>query len=392
MKALVYSSDPTIVDQIAMVGMSRTPAVSAVMAPGELRDLGLHIAVDMPMLVMLDTARMKPGDFDTVEKFNAQFPLATFMLLSADHSSDLLIRSMRAGVREVLSLPFDGVAFGEALDRIGQKSVQTASRNGKVVAFVSCKGGSGATFIATNLGFALGEMTKKKVLLIDFNQQFGDAALYVTDKKPALTLSEVCGQIDRLDAGFLESSLIDVSPHFGILAASDDLSQVVEMQPAHVDTLLNLARKHYDYVVLDIGRKIDAVTVRVLDNTDVIYPVLQLSLPYIRDGKRLLEIFRSLGYGKEKIRLIVNRFERGGKLGLADLQKAVNVDIALTIANNYQAASDSVNQGIPVVQLSRKSSVSKNLQELSTQLVGANRASSKSLFGRMFGRTQLAAG
>ncbi len=78
--------------------------------------------------------------------------------------------------------------------------------------------------------------------------------------------------------------------------------------------VLRVARQHYDYVLLDVGRQIDAVSLRALDVTDTIYPVLQLALPDIRDARRLLDIFRSLGYVLDNIRLIVNRYEKGGKL------------------------------------------------------------------------------
>ena len=58
---------------------------------------------------------------------------------------------------------------------------------GKVLAFMPCKGGSGATFIATNLGYQLAET--HSVLLIDLNLQFGDALSFVSDARPASTLA-----------------------------------------------------------------------------------------------------------------------------------------------------------------------------------------------------------
>ncbi|MEZ5610216.1 MAG: AAA family ATPase [Rhodocyclaceae bacterium] len=54
---------------------------------------------------------------------------------------------------------------------------------------MSCKGGSGASFLATNLGYALAERSGKRVLLIDLNLQFGDAVLYVSDHRPNISLA-----------------------------------------------------------------------------------------------------------------------------------------------------------------------------------------------------------
>jgi pilus assembly protein CpaE len=293
---------------------------------------------------------------------------------------------MRAGVREVLQLPLVHHAFHEALDRIANTTGIAAMRDGKVLAFIACKGGSGATFISTNFGYALATLSDKKVLLIDLHGQFGDAALYVSDQKPAMTLSDVCSQIARVDGPFLDSCLVHVAPGFGVLAAADDPSHAINLKPEQMDSLLRVARQHYDYIVLDVGRQIDAISLRALDSADSIYPILQLALPDIRDGRRLLDIFRSLGYPPDNTRLIVNRYEKGGKLRLQDLQSALGAEVLHTIPNDYMAVTDSVNQGVPVLQLSRSSAVARSLAEL-VELVTARRIpENKGLFDRIFGR------
>ncbi|MNT57962.1 hypothetical protein D3C72_1953710 [compost metagenome] len=155
-----------------------------------------------------------------------------------------------------------------------------------------------------------------------------------------------------------------------------------------MDAILRVARQHYDYIVLDVGRQIDALSLRALDNADAIYPVLQLALPDIRDGRRLLDIFRSLGYPGERLRLIVNRYEKGGRLRLADLEQALGAEVVHTVPNDYIAATDSVNQGIPLLQLSRTSAVARSLAEL-VELVTARRVTeSRGLFDRLFSRSE----
>jgi pilus assembly protein CpaE len=293
---------------------------------------------------------------------------------------------MRAGVREVLLLPLVHIAFHEALDRIGNTTKAQAKRDGKVLAFIACKGGSGATFLSTNFGYALATLAEKKVMLIDLHGQFGDAALYVSDQKPVMTLADVCSQIARIDGPFLESCLVHVGPGFGVLAAADDPVHSGNLKPEQMDTLLRVARQHYDFIVLDVGRQIDAISLRALDNADAIYPVLQLALPDIRDGRRLLDIFRSLGYPVDNTRLIVNRYEKGGKLRLQDLQSALGAEVLHTVPNDYMAVTDSVNQGVPVLQLSRSSAVARSLIEL-VELVATRRVvENKGLFDRIFGR------
>ncbi|MES2742344.1 MAG: AAA family ATPase [Pseudomonadota bacterium] len=389
MKALLITRDSALQAEIAAQGAARMPALQLTAARSGLRDAVERIMPEPPGLVIVDASALQAGEIDLIERLARLYPAACFLLLTGAHGADqqdMLIRAMRAGMREVLPLPLVHAAFHEAMDRIDIQAGVTQMRDGKVLAFISCKGGSGATFLSANFGYALASLAERKVLLIDLHGQFGDATLYVSDQKPSMTLSDICAQIARMDGAFLASCLVHVAPGFGVLAAADDPAQAVQMKPEHMDTILRVARQHYDFIVLDVGRQIDAISLRALDCADAIYPVLQLALPDIRDARRLLDIFRSLGYPGERIKLIVNRYEKGGKLRLADLEQALGAEVMHAVPNDYIAATDSVNQGIPVLQLSRTSAVARSLAEL-VELVTARRLTeSRGLFGRLFGR------
>jgi pilus assembly protein CpaE len=388
MKALIITRDADLQAEIATQGAARVPPVHLTATRASLREALDRLMPDNPAVVIIDASDPDVAEGDLLERLAKHYPSACFMLLTREQQQDLLIRAMRAGVREVLQLPLVHRAFHEAMDRLAASAGVTDIRDGKVLAFISCKGGSGATFISTNFAYALATLADKKVLLIDLHGQFGDATLYVSDQKPAMTLSDVCGQIARIDGPFLESCLVHVTPGFGVLAAADDPTHAIDLKPEHMDTILRVARQHYDFIVLDVGRQIDAISLRALDNADAIYPVLQLALPDIRDGRRLLDIFRSLGYPIDHTRLVVNRYEKGGKLRLQDLQNALGAEIMHTVPNDYIAATDSVNQGVPVLQLSRSSAVARSLAEL-VELVTARRVhESKGLFDRLFGRAE----
>lgn len=386
MKALMITKDTLLHAEIAAQGAARMPALQLLASRAGLHDAAERILPEPPALVIVDASGAGPGEADLLERLLRLYPNAAFMLLTREHQQDLLIRAMRAGVREVLQLPLAHQAFHEAMDRIDIQAGVTQLRSGKVLAFISCKGGSGATFLSANFGYALASLAEKKVLLIDLHGQFGDATLYVSDQRPSMTLSDICAQIARMDGAFLASCLVHVSPNFGVLAAADDPAHATDMKAEHMDAILHLARQHYDYIVLDVGRQIDALSLRALDSADAIYPVLQLALPDIRDGRRLLDIFRSLGYPGERVRLVVNRYEKGGKLRLSDLEQALGAAVVHAVPNDYISATDSVNQGIPVLQLSRTSAVARSLAELVEMVTARRLSESKGLFDRLFGR------
>ncbi|WP_035625318.1 AAA family ATPase [Herminiimonas sp. CN] len=353
---------------------------------GPLQQLASRVSQVVPDVLIVDSACDGRTDLEPLERLGQIYPNMAFIVLCEQQSPDFLIQAMRAGVREVLPFPASADALKAAVERIRHKQGFAPTRKGKVLAFISCKGGSGATFLASNLAYALAAQSGKKVALFDFNLQFGDALLFLSDQKPATTLADVARDIHRLDAAMLASSMVNVGLNLSVLAAPEDPAHGMEVKPEHIDTLLKLARNQYDFVILDVGRNLDAQTIKALDNADMIFPVLQITLPFIRDGKRLLDVFRTLDYPKDKVHLVVNRFEKGGDIGLSDLEQSLGCKVERTIPNHFEAAAASVNQGIPVARLARSSPITKALNEWSEQLAREPEQAGSSWISRVFKR------
>jgi pilus assembly protein CpaE len=366
----------------------RNPADELRFISGSVDRISSVASPDALDALILDQPSLSLSDLETLEWYGRSHPRLAFVVICQEHTPAFLLQAMRSGVREVLQWPGVPQELTAALTRIDDQVSGRARANGRVLAVVSCKGGSGSTFLATNLGYALAALGKS-VALIDLNLQFGDASLYVSDQKPVTTLSQVCQQIHRLDASFLASSMLTISPNYSLLAAPEDPIHATDIKPEHIDAILKLARKHYDYVLLDVGRGLDAVSIRALDQADEIFPVVQTTLPYIRDGKRLLGIFRSLDYPKEKIHMVVNRYEKRSQIKLQDFQDAFSVASFRMIPNHYEAAAASVAQGIPVIRLAKGSPLSRSLQEFAESLLPPQHKAEGGLVSRVFSSLRL---
>ena len=339
---------------------------------------------EQPDLMLVDGMCCDPHELVQVEYVTTHHPKIAVILLCATQSPEFLINSMRAGVREVLPSPVSAESLEAAVSRIAVKLGNTKTKgSGKILAFLPCKGGSGATFLATNLGYQLADT--KSVLLIDLNLQFGDALSFVHAGKPTSTLSDVAHDISRLDTSFLAASTVKITPSYSILAAPEDLTKAMEIKPEHIDAILGLAVTQYDFVLLDMSRTLDTLAIKALDRAYRIFPVLQAGLPGLRHASKLLAIFNSLGYPAEKIELIVNRFEKGGDVGLDSIQRSLGAVKLRTVPNSYKEVNTSINQGDALVEVTRSNAVSKNLTEFALSL-SPRFEESRSLLDRLLRR------
>ena len=378
----VLSSDRSRLDQITtLLKREHDTDVSAV--HGGVSEL--NAIQQPPDVIIVNGKAIEEGGLGIVERLSQSHPSTAFIVVTDNQSAEFLRSAMRAGVREVLPCPVPDDQLSDALERVRKRVLQPGAQ-GKVFAFIPSKGGSGSTFLATNLGYVLAESGGRKVLLIDLNLQFGSAALFLSAQTPSTDIAQVAQEIHRMDASFLAASLMNVLPNYGVLAAPDDPAHSVDVKPEHVEKIVEIARKHYDFIILDLGRSLDAVSLRALDLADAIFPVLQMELPYIRDTKRLLGVMRSLGYPNSKIKMLLNRHEKGSEIGLGDLEKALGMHVFKTIPNSYQASSASVNQGIPVASLARNNPVSRSLFELAAAIAPPERREEAGWFSRILRR------
>jgi pilus assembly protein CpaE len=203
--------------------------------------------------------------------------------------------------------------------------------------------------------------------------------------RPTSTMADVARDIGRLDASLLAASVVRVAPGFSILPAPDDLSRALEVKAEHIDAILQVALPMYDFVLFDLGTRIDTLSIKVLDRADRIFPVLQPSLPHIRNVTRLMQVFKSLGYAPGKVELLVNRSAGGGEIGLSDMRRSL-VGATLTIVPDGGKDVDaSINRGVPLAEMSRGSALAKRLAEIA-QTLSPRQEATPSFIGRLFRR------
>jgi pilus assembly protein CpaE len=300
------------------------------------------------------------------------------------HTPDYLLNAMRAGVREVLPSPASADALLAAVQRIEAKLGGGAGlRSGQVLAFLPCKGGAGATFLAANIACELSH--SHKVLLVDMNLQFGDAISLVHDGRPPTTLADVAANIERLDGSLLAASAVKVASNFSVLAAPEDPGQALEVQPEHIEAMLGVATRHFDFVVVDLSRTLDTCAIKVLDRATRVFAVLPPTLPGIRHAVKLRQAFLSLGYPPQKMQFVVNGCERGGEIGPDQVQRSLSGARVSSLGEAAVEVTNSINRGEPLVQASRSHPLARQIIELAREL-DPRPEEQKGLLNRIFRR------
>ena len=254
-----------------------------------------------PDLIILDSMCRDLEELPVLEYVSAQHPHTVIVMLCANHIARFPHpRHARRRARgPEVARDQGSAADGRGAHRAAARPRGEAARSGTIAPSFPAR--AAAARRSSRPIWAISSPPRtRKVLLIDLNLQFGDAVLFIHDSKPATNLGDVARNIQRLDASFLAGNLVKISPNYGVLAAPEDPGQAIEIKPEHIDVLLNVAVNHYDFVILDVGRVLDAVTIKALDRANYVFPVMQLTLPFVRDANRMISAFRTLGYSRRR--------------------------------------------------------------------------------------------
>jgi pilus assembly protein CpaE len=294
--------------------------------------------------------------------------LATAMVYSAGTDPELLLSCMHAGAREFLTIPFDSGIMAEALVRASaiRSVVHTPKKtDGRLLVFLSAKGGSGVTTLACNYAVSLAEESKQKTLLIDFNFPLGDAAIDLGIKAQYSTV-DALQYSGRLDSNFLDTVLVRHESGLSILAAPSELT-TVQFSDDAIDKLLEVACQEFDYVVVDAGSRLELQHTHLFDASSTVYLVTQVGIPELRNSNRL--IAKLSARGGPKLEIVINRYDpRNLEIAEEHITKALTRPASWKIPNNYAAVRRMQNTATSLMQ--DDSEISRAIQQMTRSVSG----------------------
>ena len=316
--------------------------------------------------------RLPAGDIDAIRNATA----APIILVTSGGAGSLLAEALQSGIHDVIMLPqlTDALVFTikktyqQVMTR-GAAAASTARAGtsaGRVLTVFSPKGGVGKSVIATSMATSAARRGGRRVLLIDLDLQFGDAAIMM-GVEPDKTIYDIVTTTGELDPEKLASSVISHSSGVDVVPAPvrpEDAELVAEDR---VGRLLDVAKESYDVIVVDTPSFFQATTLVTLDRTDRLVLVASLDIPTVKNVKLTLQTLSLLHYPKDRIVLVVNHGLTRAPLSQKEVEKALDLKVAFEIPADREA-SVAVNRGVPLPLSAPRSGVTKAINEMVDRL------------------------
>lgn len=171
--------------------------------------------------------------------------------------------------------------------------------------------------------------------MIDLDLEFSDASFCLTDDDSIKSIADLVAR-PHLSGPVIESASIQIEQTFWLLRAPQNPEMSVGITPDQVDDIISVAVRHYDFVCIDLARTLEPIALRVMDRSDVVFPVMQTVLPFVRGMQRLQRTFRALHYPESKIQLVANRQGNKDDLPMTDIENALQAKFVVRLPNDFQ--------------------------------------------------------
>lgn len=282
-------------------------------------------------------------------------------------SADTILSALRAGVNEYLYPPLNET-LRKALEK---RAIERGRRrdgatgNGKAFGFFSAKGGCGATTLACHVASELGR-AKQKVLLADLDLDAGMVA-FITKTKAVYSILDAVNNLHRLDISYWKALVSNGIPGVEIVSSPMALASKVQPTDQQIRNVLAFAKPHYDWAVVDLGRSLSRIGMAAMEEIDEACLVTTLEVPALHQSKQIIQTLLDIGYGKNRIRLILNRSPKRLDITIGELEKMLGLPIFAMIPNDYPELYETYAEGR---MLNRASELGKHMTKLAQKLSG----------------------
>lgn len=298
----------------------------------------------------------------------------TMMVLVSDSIDiDLVNNAAGYGIRKVISFrDISAQSFSDELTNVfaleQQRSLDTNEAKKircKVLGFFSGKGGTGKTTVAVNTAAALSR-AGKRVILLDLDLQFGDAAISL-DADSKYSVVDLVQDRGGITIENINSFAMDHSCGMRILCAPKSSEFAEYVKPEHVEKIIDILRPYYEYVIIDMSSSFNDISITACENCAEIYMIYNTDILSLKNAKMCYDILDRL-HQKDKLRIIINKQEKG-LIRPADFSKMFDTDIYCVIPFDGKTAVSSVNKGIPAVLGQPRSALANSVSRMADRII-----------------------
>lgn len=336
-----------------------------------------------PDALLVDFTMLREPVEEVIGKIKSTSGQPLVVALHKSAEPETILAVIRAGADEYVYPPVE-TNLPKALERMAARrneQRQGVSRTGgRTCAFFSAKGGCGATTIACHTAVELARQTSKQILLADFDMDAGLVG-FLMKSKSRFSVLDAMANTHRLDINYWRALVSNGMPGLGVIKAPGALTTRETPKEDDLRHVLRFVRFQYDWTVADLGRGLNPLSTTALEEVDEAFLVTTLDVPALHQVKQIVEALTDSGYGRSRLRLVLNRVPKNPDVTPDELEKLLGLSVYAMLPDDYGSIYEAYTEGQLVPS---NTNLGRQMARLAGKVAGIQEQSGKkrfSLFG-----------
>jgi pilus assembly protein CpaE len=339
-----------------------------------------------PDIIIIDAAWGGKADVEFIRSIATVLPSALIMLVAPDDDMEYVQQALLSGARGFVTQSSAESTLVDALDRMLQLENSRRPRlpldersrgiaegeEGRLISIFSAKGGVGCTVIAVNLAVALRRQTEQAVCLFDCDLHFGNVAVLL-NLWPQATLGELLPYADDLTPELVEEAMLTHTSGVRVLLPPAAFEDAEKVASSLVVSVVQILKQRHKFVVADVGVRLDSTALAILDSSFRIVLVTTPEVPALHNLRRMLQLTEDLGYPRQKVVILGNRFSSGWGIQSTEIAETLGYPISVTLPSDGRLVTQAANRGVPFVIDAPRSAPARAVSQLAELILDSDR-------------------
>ena len=290
--------------------------------------------------------------------------------------------AMLAGARDFFVMPVGAERVLESVRSVLESEERKRLRltgqaksmgpKGLIITVFGAKGGVGKSTIAANLGVALSSALAQSVVLVDGDNNFGDAAAML-DLKPDRSIVDLLKDVDAVEQGNVAEYLTQHESGLRVLAAPREPLLWRSVTPERFRKVVGVLARRFDVVLIDTAGALGDLSLAALEEANMVLWVTSTDFSSINNSVLALETLDQLSYPDSRIRLMLNVISSEDGVRPAKIEEVLGRQFFWLIPYDRQIRLGG-QVGKPVVSTHHDSRGAQSIVQLAQALMGVGAA------------------
>ncbi|MEN8240839.1 MAG: hypothetical protein ABFS17_02870 [Chloroflexota bacterium] len=230
-----------------------------------------------------------------------------------------------------------------------QEEIVESAGSGKLIVFLSAKGGVGTSSICANLAQMFNPVDEIRVVVMDLVLPIGSIASIVGYDGPlniieAAAMPSATGSLESLEEKLPKPE----AWNFQLLAGSPSPEEANKLDISKIPVLINNLRKIFDYVFVDLGKSLSRISLPIITSASQIVMLLGLDQPTVTQTKSVWDYLKSQGVAEKNFYFLINRAVGLEGLTKSEVDEQLGIRIPLALPHMGRDFSLANNLNLPV--------------------------------------------